>query len=63
MKKALFTCLALTTSLVASAQWTAPTVGNITELTPGDTLYLYNVGAKLFLTQGNNYGMFYKLIS
>ena len=56
MKKALFTCLALTTSLVASAQWTAPTVGNITELTPGDTLYLYNVGAKLFLTQGNNYG-------
>jgi len=53
--KLLIVSALLAGSLTASAQWTEP-VPEATPLAVDDTLYLYNVGAKMFFTQGNAWG-------
>lgn len=55
MKKSLLLLAALLVSSVGFAQWTKP-VPKATDMTPGDTLYLYNVGIAQFYAQGNDWG-------
>lgn len=55
MKKSLLLLATLGMSSAAFAQWANPTVQS-TPMVPGDTLYLYNVGAQGFLTGANIYG-------
>jgi hypothetical protein len=56
MRKALLTVLALSSALTVSAQRTRPEITTITDFVVGDTMYLYNVDAKLFFTEGNAWG-------
>ena len=56
MKKILLTMAVALSGLTASAQWVKPTVDRTCDVVAGDTLYLYNTGAKMFLNQGNSYG-------
>lgn len=60
-QKLLLAALLLGSSVVASAQWAYPepeiTPFSIVEGTYStDTMYLYNVGAKLYFTEGNDWG-------
>ena len=50
--------VALTATLGASAgEWVQPAyTGSFQPLTVGDTIYIYNTEAQLFLTEGNDYG-------
>lgn len=56
MKSILLTVAMLVTTLTAAAQWMKPTVESKGDFVVGDTVYLYNTGAQMFLTQGNAYG-------
>lgn len=55
MKKSLLLLATLGMSSAAFAQWNNPTVQS-TSMVEGDTLYLYNVGARGFLTGANTFG-------
>ena len=56
--KTLLFMAALTATLAASAgEWAQPAyTGAFQPLTAGDTIYIYNTEAQLFLTEGNDYG-------
>ena len=56
--KTLLFMAALTATLAASAgEWAQPAyTGSFQPLTAGDTIYIYNTEAQLFLTEGNDYG-------
>ena len=56
MKSILLTVAMLVTTLTAAGQWVKPTVESKGDFVVGDTVYLYNTGAQMFLTQGNAYG-------
>lgn len=58
MKKHLLFSTAITVAAGAFAQgWTEPEYkGEFQTLTPGDTVYLYNTEAKMFLGEGNDWG-------
>ena len=55
MKKSLLLLASLLMSSAGFAQWVAP-VPQSADMNPGDSLYLYNVGASAFYAQGNEYG-------
>ncbi len=46
----------MSSALTVSAQRTRPEITTITDFVVGDTMYLYNVDAKLFFTEGNAWG-------
>lgn len=58
MKKSLLLVAALTATLGMSAdEWVQPTYSDAFQpLTVDDTVYIYNTEAKLFLTEGNDWG-------
>ncbi len=59
MKKFLLLAVALTASFAATAQgWVKPepTPSMYTSLSKVDSVYIYNIGSGLFLTQGNDWG-------
>ena len=56
MKKSLLLLAALFVSSMGFAQWEKPAAPKATDMNPGDTLYLYNVGAGQFFAQGNDWG-------
>lgn len=56
IKKSLFIA-AFITATTASAQWVAPEYsGAFQPLTAGESVYIYNTEAKMFLTEGNDWG-------
>ena len=50
--------MSLVGMLVFAATWEKPVIteSQYLPLTPGDTVYIYNVDSKLFLTEGNEWG-------
>ena len=58
MKKSLLFLAAMAATMEISAdEWVRPTFsGAFQPLTVGDTVYIYNPEAKLFLTEGNEWG-------
>lgn len=58
MKKALLFLVALiATGMAFADSWQKPAYsGKYQSLTPGDTVYIYNTEAQLFLTEGNDWG-------
>lgn len=56
MRKALLILFALASALTISAQRTRPEITALEDFVVGDTMYLYNVDAKLFFTEGNAWG-------
>lgn len=55
MKKSLLLLATLLMSSVGFAQWVQPVPQSV-DMNPGDSLYLYNVGAGAFFAQGNDWG-------
>ena len=56
MRKSLLTLLALSGALTISAQRTRPEITTAEDFVVGDTMYLYNMDAKMFYTEGNAWG-------
>ena len=58
MKRFLLTVTAIASTLMASAQWTKPTIepNDMSEMAVGEVMYLYNTGTRMFLNQGNANG-------
>jgi len=48
--------MAIVSTMLASAQWTFPTVELANDSILDKPAYLYNIGTQMFLTQGNAYG-------
>ena len=56
MKRLFITMMITANAILATAQWSKPTVQPCNDMLLDEPTYLYNVGTKLFLTQGNAYG-------
>ena len=56
MKRMLLTLWVAACAGMASAQWMKPVVQESSEMIVDEPMYLYNVGTKQFLTQGNAFG-------
>ena len=56
MKRLLVTMMIGTNAVLAMAQWSKPSVQSTPDMLLDEPTYLYNVGTKMFLTQGNAYG-------
>ena len=56
MKRLLITMMITVHAMLATAQWSKPNVQLTNDMLLDEPSYLYNVGTKMFLTQGNAYG-------
>ena len=56
MKRLLTTMMITANAMLATAQWSKPIVQPVNDMLLEEPSYIYNVGTKMFLTQGNAYG-------
>ena len=56
MKRMLLTLWVAACASLASAQWMKPEIQESSEMIVDEPMYLYNIGTKQFLTQGNAFG-------